>query len=1708
MARRVVGWLLVCASAALLAACGGGGGGGSDGGGGGGGIPTPLPNQVCDSTNRICISVDRLIVNVGDTTTFTVSVKDTAGNPQAGVQVVVTDGMALNILNPSGSTDAQGLFQGSVQGASGGSGLLTATAPGLSNLMAAVRMAVQGAPATATATETATGGGPGAPTPTPMSVAQITTIYMETDPLTVSSQNGGKVTVRAFAFDQDNKPVPNVNLLFDFAPRVGTLDQITTHTGSDGSAQVAINVQPGIAAPGPVVVTAKAGDVTGMVTFTVTPGAATVKVETVLLQISDATCGSDVGGGLTLRAIVFDADNKPIDDVNVLFVTPIGEVLPLTAVTRANSGQDGVAQSTLQIPAGAPVLVDDSGKIQPYTITARAGGVEGTVQLFIVPGREECLAGGNGSQNQGDAASVTMSASPDSVRVRGSGAREVSSVIATVFDNTGARLANAAVRFALAPAGNAAGAVLLPANLTGGYCSSPIGHACSTAADCDAGATCDVDPRNRFVAYTDRAGNAQIELRSGSGLGTVTVVAEIPSNLGDAFTDPCSDPRTPGERCIISNGLDVTVTAGLPVRLSVTVNQSAIDNNDGTELTTITAIVTDGQGNTVDNGTPVSFTVVPFTADDDVSQRIGIVGFPVTDGAPPCDTTQFQQQTGLPVTAQPGNATTCLTFPVNQAGTDVQIQVQSGNVTSLETVTLPGEVADLVAVANPSTVVVTDTMPAASVVSAVVRDADGNPVRNARITFESPVGSFRTAPPQFFTSALTDANGIASATLTIPSGTSPQQVDVLVYGGGIGRATAVDVPVTVKSTGSTPGAGQPQSIVLQSATPPTIAVKSSGGPDQSVVAVTVVDALNTPLANVPVSFLVNALGGVQITPTKTVTDDMGVARTTVLAGTQATAVQITATVDVNNDGVFEAVNQFTAVNIVGGKPNAARFSLAAQFLNIAGRVTLGLEDQITAFLNDHFGNAVQPGTVVNFTTNGASVFNQAETDSAGRATTTLISEGGVPDNGIVTILATTIGEEPFVDTNGNGIHDPDEPFTDVPEPFIDTNGNGKWDAGEFFIDVNGNGMWDAAQTPGVWDGNALIWTTAEVTLSAHTQATLDPLSFTIPDGGSQQFTLQVSDPDLNPLVGGSTISVKLVGDGAQIVGLPDTITLPDAESFGAMVPGLNVFSFFVVDSQPGQPSTPSNLQVNVTITSEGSGSPGGNGSLFVAAVGQLLPPPTGTPVPTATATPTPTDTATPTATLTPTPVAPTATATQTGTATGTATPSVTGTAPATATVTATATPTLPAASVQFVSAVPTAIGVRASGLAEQSVLTFRITDVTTHPVGGVKVTFSIVSLGGETVNPTMSITDGNGQVTTTLTSGTRTTSVQVLALVDANGDGTPDLSAQSTAVAILGAPPSQSRFSIAPEVRNIEGRVTLGLTDKVSAFVNDRFGNAVPPTAVSFLPNGASIVDPSLTTTSGVATATLLSEGHAGQVPPSGIITVLAWTVGEEGFLDNNGNGRFDPGIDTITTDNEPEPFIDFRPLPPLDASCPIPPPSPFCDRAFEPGTPFEHFVDAGTLDGVWDTQGTSGVWDNNILVWDTTTVTFSGPLVTPVAKTDDGQPVNNFVIPDGGSESFTLEVHDDLVNPLVGGSTISVQATAGQVVGGSITVPDGESFNQLIDGLTRFHFVVLDDAPGQGTVPQVVQITVTVTSKNGNGSVIVAQGVLLPPVATPTPGP
>lgn len=446
----------------------------------------------------------------------------------------------------------------------------------------------------------------------------------------------------------------------------------------------------------------------------------------------------------------------------------------------------------------------------------------------------------------------------------------------------------------------------------------------------------------------------------------------------------------------------------------------------------------------------------------------------------------------------------------------------------------------------------------------------------------------------------------------------------------------------------------------------------------------------------------------------------------------------------------------------------------------------------------------------------------------------------------------------------------------------------------------------------------------------------------------------------------------------------------------------------------------------------------------------------------------------------------------------------------------TATATAPADSVEFMGADPVYIGVRQSGLPEQSTLTFRVTDPSRNPIAGVDVFFQLTGIGGERLSVTRTLTNSAGVAATVLTSGTRAAPVRVTAGVDVDGDGFADVFAQSTQIAVLGAPPAQNRYSAAAERLNVAGRRYYGIRDTISAYVNDRFGNAVPPgTAVTFVSNGASIVNPTTTDAYGVATATLVTEGG---IPTSGIVTVLAFTRGEEAFLDTNGDGVFQTGIDSIIDDDQPEPFISFRPLPSdlafggLDDSlCSILAPSAMCRDSFQALTPYDLFVDTDA-NGAWNSQGTSGIWDSNVLIATIIPVTFSGTLVAPevidVSPEPEPGDSEDFHLAKGESAGITFTVHDDLRNPLVAGSTIEVTTTRGEVIGGSITILDGESFNQLRHGLNVFTVYLTNKVTNPGTIGEgtptptpvpsgPAEVLVTIESENGNGTFFLARGFM-----------
>lgn len=268
---------------------------------------------------------------------------------------------------------------------------------------------------------------------------------------------------------------------------------------------------------------------------------------------------------------------------------------------------------------------------------------------------------------------------------------------------------------------------------------------------------------------------------------------------------------------------------------------------------------------------------------------------------------------------------------------------------------------------------------------------------------------------------------------------------------------------------NSPALGSIQFVAVET-TPPVspamITLKGTGGAGMSETAKVrfrVVDSAGKPLGNAAVSFALNtSLGGLSLSNATSTSDPVtGEVSTYIQAGTVSTVVRVTATTG-------SLSTQSDQLVVSTGIPAQDSFSLSASVHNIEGWGFDGVESVITARLADHFHNPVPNGTAVYFTAEGGSIGPSCTTVD-GVCSVKFRSQALRPDNGRVTVLATAIGEEAFIDKNGNGVvdaeaemRDANDRKTDIGEAYLDYNENGRYDSTSepYFVDFNSNGLYD------------------------------------------------------------------------------------------------------------------------------------------------------------------------------------------------------------------------------------------------------------------------------------------------------------------------------------------------------------------------------------------------------------------------------------------------------------------------------------------------------------------------------------------------------------------------------------------------------------------------------------------------------------------------
>ncbi len=313
------------------------------------------------------------------------------------------------------------------------------------------------------------------------------------------------------------------------------------------------------------------------------------------------------------------------------------------------------------------------------------------------------------------------------------------------------------------------------------------------------------------------------------------------------------------------------------------------------------------------------------------------------------------------------------------------------------------------------------------------------------------------------------------------------------------------ITAVVSSSGATAtgvieiAAPSANSLSFESATPNLIVLKGTGGGgnrvEQSTVEFSTTDSSGQPLPDVAVQFsLTTEVGGITLTPTSAVSDSEGKVRTVISSGNVATVVRVLASAP-SADGVSEVSAVSDLLTVSTGLPdqNSISLSVSDSFVVPNAMNIDGETRTINVRMADKFNNPVPDGTSALFTTEYGSIQPSCETVDGGCSVTwtsqaprfptlaenVALVQGyaqhlplprdcpyhngpdipcpGGPDNeglgqiygGRSTILVTAIGEESFIDRNGNGIFDEAEAdeglFANLTEAYIDHNENGIFD---------------------------------------------------------------------------------------------------------------------------------------------------------------------------------------------------------------------------------------------------------------------------------------------------------------------------------------------------------------------------------------------------------------------------------------------------------------------------------------------------------------------------------------------------------------------------------------------------------------------------------------------------------------------------------------
>jgi hypothetical protein len=778
-----------------------------------------------------------------------------------------------------------------------------------------------------------------------------------------------------------------------------------------------------------------------------------------------------------------------------------------------------------------------------------------------------------------------------------------------------------------------------------------------------------------------------------------------------------------------------------------------------------------------------------------------------------------------------------------------------------------------------------------SIIRAVVTDSSGAPAVGQTVTFDNTINNNSGYTLAVLGGgglvATTDASGTATAVYTAGPNSPDTEVEDTVMA-SVNSGAAYGATIITRTVGSTCSGYQ---ATL------TASTSSLTAGENSIVTVTVKDCSGNIAIGVPVTFSITSSSGGSLQTLSGTTDASGSFSTVYTAGSGGSgSVQDVISVNVDSGVAFGAdIITRTQASTSGA---GYKMTLAAN----PDTVVAGNYSILTAALKDGLGNAVPNMTVtfnLSINNSGGMMCNAVSGTCTSGSTKTVTGVTDASGNADITYIAgSTAGQDVIYATFTSGTYSAAAalimPVTSA------TGSSGSTGTPSITLVLTDNVV--SYGTPvtayaTLRDASGALVPNAVVSFAATSAlVTFTPTSATALTNASGVAAISINAADINSAGATSITAASQVTSGTtttSVTSTPVGIAVNGATvTLGSITLGSNTISAYGSTSVQVPvyiDSVAANVPMSVTLTSP-----------CVAAGKATITNPVTNSAATGIATSTYTDKGC-------------------GTGTDTITASVSG-----ASASATITVAVPAANnIQFISATPSIIGTSvasASSLQTSSVIIFRVVDSNGNGVNGQTVNFSVVPSskpGGLSLSASSQISSnngtGDGYVTVGLTSGTVPTPVWVVAkLVTASGT----LTSQSNSLTITTGLPTENFFSLSASTHNIEGWGYDGVTSSLTIIASDRMGNPVPDgTATNFITEGAQVVPASCTTTSGTCTVTFNSSAYKpiNETPgveatdwngnpiliggnilyvKNGRVTLVAYALGEESFVDTMGAGQ------------------------------------------------------------------------------------------------------------------------------------------------------------------------------------------------------------------------